>query len=222
MITLIKSKRGVTANGFTLIEVMVALLILSGGLLGVAYLQTWSLQFGQESFNRSQVLALGNQMIDRMYANQISALDPNDREEDYLDPVDLGSDTPCDPMIVTIRNDVVCFATDLAETLPAGNFEIETVDADNIAGAESFRLTVFWSDKGLTRQADRSREDIADFSLDDQASCNSEDNRIWSDDLSWPQIAGHTPTTPTCLVSYSWMIQVVDPNELGVNLQAAN
>lgn len=59
--------------GFTLVEVMVAVLILSVGLIGVAGLQALSLKNGQSSFMRSQATALAYDLADRMRANVVGA-----------------------------------------------------------------------------------------------------------------------------------------------------
>ena len=60
-------------SGFTLIEVLVSVIILSIGLVGVAGLQAISLKNNQSSFMRSQATALAYDMADRMRANVLSA-----------------------------------------------------------------------------------------------------------------------------------------------------
>ncbi|UCH54395.1 MAG: type IV pilus modification protein PilV [Pseudomonadota bacterium] len=52
-----------------MIEVLVALLVLSLGLLGLAGLQTFSLRFNHQSYERTQATLLIDTMIDRMRAN---------------------------------------------------------------------------------------------------------------------------------------------------------
>ena len=56
-------------RGFSLLEVLVALLILSIGLLGLAALQTTSLQFNTGSYFRTQATFLAYDILDRMRAN---------------------------------------------------------------------------------------------------------------------------------------------------------
>lgn len=55
--------------GFSLIEVMVAALVLSIGLIGLAGLQAVSLRQNQSAFMRSQVSAMVYDLADRMRAN---------------------------------------------------------------------------------------------------------------------------------------------------------
>jgi type IV pilus assembly protein PilV len=60
-------------SGFTLIEVLVSVLVLSIGLVGVAALQGVSLKNTQSAFMRSQATALAYDLADRMRANVIAA-----------------------------------------------------------------------------------------------------------------------------------------------------
>lgn len=64
------------ANGMTLIEVLVSLIVISVGLLGIAALQTVSLRSSQGSYLRTQATALADDIIDRMRANRTPAIGP--------------------------------------------------------------------------------------------------------------------------------------------------
>lgn len=55
--------------GFSLIEVLIALLVLSIGLLGLAALQTIGLKFTHESYQRTQAVLQAYDIIDRIRAN---------------------------------------------------------------------------------------------------------------------------------------------------------
>ncbi len=57
-------------GGVTLIEVLVAVLVLSIGLMGVAALQTTSLSHGFSAYQRSQANALAYEMLDRIRADR--------------------------------------------------------------------------------------------------------------------------------------------------------
>lgn len=61
-------------RGFSLIEVLVALLILSVGLLGIAGMQTLSVQMNVSARQSSQATFLAYEIIDRMRANRQAAL----------------------------------------------------------------------------------------------------------------------------------------------------
>ena len=92
-------------SGFTLIEVLVSVLVLSIGLVGVAALQGVSLKNTQSAFMRSQATALAYDVADRMRANVTSA-----RSGLY----DSGSYDP--PATVTgCKSTTGCTAQDMAE-----------------------------------------------------------------------------------------------------------
>lgn len=60
-------------RGFTLIEVLVAILIVAVGILGVAGMQVVSLQQNRNALFRDTALQLGNDIIDRIRANATEA-----------------------------------------------------------------------------------------------------------------------------------------------------
>ncbi len=63
-------------QGFSIIEVIIATLILTVGILGVAGLQVVSLQQNHRSLLRSEALQIGNDMLDRMRANPTQTYAP--------------------------------------------------------------------------------------------------------------------------------------------------
>lgn len=65
------------ASGFTLIEVLIAVLVLAIGLLGLAGLQAASLRQSNSAYMRSQASILASDMLDRIRANRASALNNN-------------------------------------------------------------------------------------------------------------------------------------------------
>ncbi len=58
-------------QGFTLMEVLISVLILSIGMLGLASLQVNSLRYNQSAYLRSQATLIAYDIIDRMRANPI-------------------------------------------------------------------------------------------------------------------------------------------------------
>lgn len=63
-----------SAHGFTLVEVLVALLVLSIGLLGIAKLSFSSVQSNSSAYMRGQASALAQQILDDMHANRDQAV----------------------------------------------------------------------------------------------------------------------------------------------------
>lgn len=62
-----------TSSGFTLLEVMITLLILSIGLLGLAALQSTGLKYNLSAYQRTQATVMANNILDRMRANKTRA-----------------------------------------------------------------------------------------------------------------------------------------------------
>ena len=71
---LYKTNNQSSSTGFTLIEILVALLIVSVGLLGLARLQLVSIKNTQSGYLRSQVSFLGNDIMERIQQNSESAI----------------------------------------------------------------------------------------------------------------------------------------------------
>lgn len=64
-------------TGFTLIEILVALVIISTGMLGLAAVQVRSLQDSQLSFERSMATLQSRDLIERMWAGLCILYDSN-------------------------------------------------------------------------------------------------------------------------------------------------
>ena len=64
-----KQPCGVNDQGFSLLEVMVALLVLTVGLLGLSSLEMMALRKNHDSYVRSQAILQAHDMADRMHAN---------------------------------------------------------------------------------------------------------------------------------------------------------
>lgn len=68
-------QRGYTAcRGFTLMEVLIALVVISIGLFGIAGMQMQSLKTSHDSYLRTQATYLAYDMIDKMRANRAAAV----------------------------------------------------------------------------------------------------------------------------------------------------
>lgn len=126
------------SRGLTLVEILIALLVLSIGLLGLAGLQTLSLQFNTSAYQRTQATALAYEMADRMRANRSGAL------AGAYDTA-LGAPQDCDPGVqadVTPgAGEVEVWLNKLACRLPQGTGAIERSGAGT-----QVTLTVQWHD----------------------------------------------------------------------------
>ena len=122
------------AHGFTLLEVLIALVVLSFGLLGLAALQAYSVKANQSAHFRSQATALANMMLDSLRANrpQLSQYYSNDYAEFACDD---DPDTSTRPL-----NDLETWRQQIACQLPAGRGAIAPISANEIA------VCIRWTD----------------------------------------------------------------------------
>lgn len=129
-------------RGVTLLEILIALLILSIGLLGLAGLQTVSLQFNTSAYYRTQATALAYDLADRMRANREAAL-ADLYNVDFEDPPPA-CDTPAAARTVP-QQDIAAWRNALACRLPM------STGAVSRAG-EAFTITVRWDDSRAERR----------------------------------------------------------------------
>ncbi len=72
-------------QGFSLFEVLIALLVLSVGLLGLANLQGQSISSSYNAHLRTQATSLAQSMVDRMRANRSHALQATNNYQTAID-----------------------------------------------------------------------------------------------------------------------------------------
>jgi type IV pilus assembly protein PilV len=107
-------------EGFSLIEVLVAALVLSIGLVGVAALQAMSLKNNQSAYMRSQASALAYDLADRMRSNVGAA------NAGFYDPAQAdasaqcGTTTGCTPQELA-SSDLSEWLAMLGDNLPMGS-----------------------------------------------------------------------------------------------------
>jgi type IV pilus assembly protein PilV len=137
-----QSKRLATKqSGFTLVEVLVALVILAIGLLGVAGMQTRSLGGNQGALYRSQAVLFANDIIERMRVNRFqSRVVPSD----YT--VAIGS-APAGSLPQPALSDLQDWKAELA-TLPAGDGSVTISTLDATSGTILAIVIVQWNEKG--------------------------------------------------------------------------
>jgi type IV pilus assembly protein PilV len=117
--------------GSSLIEVLIAVLVLSVGLLGMATLQFDGIKRNTDSYLRTQAINLAYDMSDRIRVNRSGALEEDDR---YV--VAMGA-TPAGT--TKAAQDLQAWFANLANTLPSGAGSISST-------GDEFTITVCWDE----------------------------------------------------------------------------
>lgn len=132
---LMRSEPAARQRGVSLIEVLVALLLLAIGVLGAAALQLNALKYNHAASARTQATFLAYDMTDRMRANRNAA-----RGGSYA--VALNAAAPTGTSIAD--QDIAAWVNALAQQLPAG-----TGSVVRTAGTDVFTITVQWDESRI-------------------------------------------------------------------------
>ncbi len=137
-------------QGFTLIEVLIAVLVLSIGLLGLASLQAASLKNNYGAYMRSQASILANDMADRIRSNPGSGVAGTggalDGDYNAIGPGGLPTAWPvgCQAGACTTTQvatfDTAAWGTLLNNALPGGTGSV-------VGNGVNFTVTVMWDDE---------------------------------------------------------------------------
>ena len=136
-------KRKKQNSGFTLLEVLIALLILSVGLLGLASLQTRGLAMGHNAYLRSQAVLLTRDMAERIRVNSnyVLATEASSTTVYTIDYNQTPTNTDCSAASCTpvqlAQYDIDQWLTSLGNILPAGDGQISKNGVDYV-------ITVRW------------------------------------------------------------------------------
>jgi type IV pilus assembly protein PilV len=123
-------------RGLTLVEIMVALLILSIGILGLASMQTASLRFNAGAYQRTQATVLASDMADRMRANRQAAMN-----NEYIIAVEDPAPACAapNPVGTVAQQDISAWRSALACRLPQSSGSITR-------NGNEFTLTIVWDE----------------------------------------------------------------------------
>ncbi len=124
-------------RGFTLIEVLVAMLVIAIGLLGVAALQFRGMQYSKGALIRSQVNILANDITEKVRINSANV-------SNYVGnwTVPTSAPTGCDPTKAPdASNDLTCWHEEVFNAMPPGSTASITTDGTN------YTLTMSWTDR---------------------------------------------------------------------------
>ncbi|MHB1175654.1 MAG: type IV pilus modification protein PilV [Sulfuriferula sp.] len=142
-------------QGFTLLEVLVAMVIVSIGLVGLAGLMMTSAKNNQSAFYRSQASWLSYDIIDRMRANRTPAQNGAYDIALGVAPTGCGSG-------VAVSDDLCQWNTELQTALPTGKGSI-------VVSGSVATVTVSWDDsRGLGRYANFTGNQAQSISIQTQ------------------------------------------------------
>ena len=134
------------ASGFSLIEMLVALLVLTVGLLGMAGLQAYSLKNNTSAYTRSQANFLAYDILDAMRSNREKVFDGSQYDIEMAQSALSGVDAQA-------VKDVNDWLSNLDALLPSGDGAVDCglVDNEDANCAAANReclctVTVQWND----------------------------------------------------------------------------
>jgi type IV pilus assembly protein PilV len=128
-------------RGFSLIEVLIALVIMSVGMLGIAGLFVQGMQAGRTSVLRHHAVTLAGDIADRIRANPRAGVAYEGAAADG-GCVGLGND--CDEATMA-AHDVFLWEQQALDSLPTGAV---AVDFDNSANPPLYTVDVSWTEPG--------------------------------------------------------------------------
>jgi type IV pilus assembly protein PilV len=150
-----KGPSPVCTRGFSLIETLIALVVMSVGLLGVAALHVDSMQRGQAGLFMTRAILLASDMADRIRANPLGSLDYAIEWDEMPEPGALCADTVdgpapgwpagCTPDVMA-RYDVEEWKRQLAPTSPLGLPDGDgRIVANTATSPPTFVIEVRWT-----------------------------------------------------------------------------
>ena len=131
-------------RGFSLVEVLIALIILSVGMLGIAGLYVQSMQAGRTSMFRHNAVTLAGDIADRIRANPSPLAVPAYTATAGADNGCVNDDINCSPAQMA-ANDVDLWQEQAEASLPNGTV---TVAVDNSVLPPSYEIKVGWDEPG--------------------------------------------------------------------------
>ncbi len=131
-------------TGFSLVEVMITLVIMSVGMLGIAGLYVQSLQAGRTSMFRHNAVTLAGDVADRIRANPRAAIAYTAGAGTDNNCVTAGTD--CTPGQMA-AHDILLWKAQALDSLPSGDV---VVVFDGGVVPPTYQITISWIEPGET------------------------------------------------------------------------
>lgn len=143
-------------HGFSMLEILVSVVVISIGLLGLAGLQATSLKANAGAYERTQASILAQDILDRMQANFVG-VQAGDYNLIAYDPTrttpSCASATPpvCTNSADRADLDAIEWFEQLAARLPSGTGLVTNGKAAGVSGEDTqFLVVVSWDDRSKT------------------------------------------------------------------------
>ncbi|MDH4425632.1 MAG: type IV pilus modification protein PilV [Acidovorax sp.] len=126
-------------RGFSLVEVLVSIVVLSFGLLGMVGLQAFALQSNREAKQQGQAAVLARELAEMMRGNKVVSTDPDAADNPYLGTFAVGAltmganaaycsgagtSTPCTTPLAVARAEMTDWLTRVDTELPGARVSI--------------------------------------------------------------------------------------------------
>lgn len=143
------------ARGVGLIEILVAVLLLSIGFLAVARMQVQGMRISQDAYHRSQAYFLAADMIDRMRSNVPGVLaghyDDLKTAKDLADPGCAAKSCSASELAAQDRHDwsehLHPAAGDRVAALPSSDVATARGEISTVAGTDGlYTVTLYWNE----------------------------------------------------------------------------
>jgi len=141
MLIVSRTRQSARQNGFSLVEVLIALIIMSVGMLGIATLFVQSMQAGRTSMFRHHAVTLAGDVADRIRANPRAG----------IAYTGLGGDNGCVATgndcneAAMAANDIFLWDQQVVDSLPNGQV---TIAFDDTVIPPMYTITVDWDEPG--------------------------------------------------------------------------
>ena len=132
-------------RGFSLVEVLVALVIMSVGMLGIAGLYVQSMQAGRTSLFRHHAVTLAGDIADRIRANPSAAgAYTSAAGDEGVNHGCVAGGIDCTPAQMA-QNDIDIWHDEAAELLPEGEVDV-LFTAAALGTPPTYRIRIEWTE----------------------------------------------------------------------------
>ena len=142
-----QTRSNLRARGFSIVEVLVALVVLATGMLGIASLYVTTLRASGSAISRMQAVNLASDLGDRIRANRTAGEAYEGAAADPADAGDChGTTADCTPAEIAAQ-DLLLWNAQIADTLPTGATGTVTV-TDAGGGINTYEVQIVWTEPG--------------------------------------------------------------------------